>query len=54
MLVLPPNDPEVTGPVIFLAGPIQGALDWQAEAIRQLGDRAHVANPRRREFPGRA
>lgn len=54
MLISPPDDPVVVGPVIFLAGPIQGALDWQAEAIRQIGDRTHVANPRRREFPANA
>lgn len=32
--------------LIFLAGPIQGATDWQTEAIRLLNTNYHVANPR--------
>jgi len=54
LIVSPDEPPAVTGPVIFLAGPIQGAKDWQAEAARRIGDRAHVANPRRPEFPAGA
>jgi hypothetical protein len=41
---------ELQGPVIFLAGPIQGAPDWQTEAIRLLQAAApdiHLASPRR-------
>lgn len=51
-----------TDQIIFLAGPIQGARDWQREAIGHLGaeiDHAHdvyervphifIANPRRAE-----
>jgi len=37
-------------PVVFLAGPIQGAPDWQTEAAEKLltrSDRVIVANPRR-------
>ncbi len=40
-----PNDP-----LIFLAGPIQGAPDWQAEArdlIRAIDGDIHIASPRR-------
>src|SRR5437763_86015 len=54
MLIVSPEEPGVTGPVIFLAGPIQGAQDWQAEAARLIGDRVHVANPRRPVFPADA
>ncbi|CAN5379415.1 hypothetical protein BH10PAT3_BH10PAT3_3000 [soil metagenome] len=32
--------------LIFLAGPIQGAQDWQAQAIDLLDTNFHVANPR--------
>lgn len=37
-------------PIIFLAGPIQGALDWQSEAIsiiHTIEPNIVVANPRR-------
>jgi Nucleoside 2-deoxyribosyltransferase like len=47
----------VDGPMVFLAGPIQGAPHWQAEAIHWFTEHApaiHVASPRRldrsREF----
>ncbi len=46
-VISPPEYPSLLGQVIFLAGPIQGALDWQSEAIRLVNDRTHVANPRR-------
>ncbi|MGL6072525.1 MAG: hypothetical protein ACRC8S_00055 [Fimbriiglobus sp.] len=42
----------VTGPLIFLAGPIQGAPHWQAEAISWFVAHApmvSVASPRRLE-----
>ncbi|WFB36351.1 nucleoside 2-deoxyribosyltransferase domain-containing protein [Kiritimatiellota bacterium B12222] len=32
-VISPPEHPEHAHPVIFLAGPIQGAPDWHAEAI---------------------
>lgn len=41
---------EITRPVIFLAGPIQGAADWQSEAariIKRLNRNVIVASPRR-------
>ena len=46
-----PEYKEVFGPLIFLAGPIQGAPLWQPEAmdiLRDFGD-VHVASPRRLE-----
>ena len=55
MLVRPPDFPPIAGPLVFLAGPIQGAPPWQAEAIRLLGDlvpHVHVANPRREYLSG--
>jgi hypothetical protein len=45
-------DPSVTKPVLFLAGPIQGAPDWQAEAIsiiRKTRANLIIASPRRPE-----
>ena len=55
MLIVPPHYPPITGPLVFLAGPIQGAPPWQAEAIRLLNESAphlHVANPRREYLSG--
>lgn len=55
IVITPPHAPAVAGPLVFLAGPIQGAADWQAEAIGRLHALApglHVANPRRTYFPG--
>jgi hypothetical protein len=49
-LILPPNYLEVEGPMIFLAGPIQGAYKWQDEAIKIIQSSApelHIASPRR-------
>jgi hypothetical protein len=54
-ILLPPDHIEVIGPLIFLAGPIQGAADWQAEAVqilRGLAPDIHFANPRRDYPPG--
>jgi hypothetical protein len=50
LVILPPEYPAISGPLVFLAGPIQGAPDWQGEAIRLLADHApmlHIASPRR-------
>jgi len=55
LVILPPDYPAVAGSLVFLAGPIQGAPDWQADAVRLLGEFAsalHVANPRRVYLPG--
>jgi hypothetical protein len=50
MNIFPPDKPPIAGPVIFLAGPIQSAEDWQRHAVRILNEIApevHVASPRR-------
>lgn len=54
-VILPPHYPGPVGPVVFLAGPIQGAPPWQAEAAKLLHEllpELHVANPRRGYAPG--
>lgn len=54
-ILIPPNYADVVGPLIFLAGPIQGAPPWQTEAIHLLQSFApelHIANPRREYLPG--
>ena len=46
-----PERHDITGPLIFLAGPIQGAPLWQEEAIsmiRTYSDTVHIASPCRR------
>lgn len=45
----------IDGPLIYLAGPIQGTANWQAEAVAILGELApdvHVASPRAVSFTG--
>jgi hypothetical protein len=54
-LILPPEYVTAEGPLVFLAGPIQGAPDWQHQAIRLLREAApglHLACPRREYLPG--
>lgn len=54
-LLQPPTYSELVGPVVFLAGPIQGAPLWQLDAAKLLRERMpdlHVANPRRDYLPG--
>lgn len=49
-LILPPNIVELKGPLIFLAGPIQGAANWQGEAVdilHRLEPKVFVASPRK-------
>ena len=49
-LLQPPEIVEVDQPVIFLAGPIQGAPDWQSEATRiihEIEPSIVVASPRK-------
>lgn len=48
-IIISPSRLQVDGPLIFLAGPIQGAPDWQSDAIALLGKMtdAHIASPRR-------
>jgi hypothetical protein len=53
-LIYPPDYPDVSGPVVFLAGPIRGAPAWHPEAVRLLWSLAphlHVANPSPPESP---
>lgn len=53
LLLQPPEIVETDGPVIFLAGPIQGAPDWQTEAasiIHDIDSSIVVASPRR-DYP---
>ena len=49
-VIYPPKYEEIKGPVIFLAGPIQGAPDWQKEVIKiihSLRPDVYIASPRR-------
>lgn len=49
-VLLPTTIVETEGPVVFLAGPIQGAPDWQAAAIEWFATHNSalcVASPRR-------
>lgn len=49
-LITPPERPLVDGPLVFLAGPIQGAPPWQTAAAALLiraEPRVWVASPRR-------
>lgn len=49
-LITAPNYDKFEGPVIFLAGPIQGARRWQDDAIEYIlenSDGINVASPRR-------
>lgn len=51
----PPKILKITGDIVFLAGPIQGALDWQAGAVRileELNAEITIANPRRDYLDG--
>lgn len=53
LLLTPPEIVETTGPVIFLAGPIQGGPDWQTVAARLIHDidpGIIVASPRK-DYP---
>jgi len=54
-LILPPTYLErIDAPLIFLAGPIQGAYDWQSNAIKiiqSIDSELYVASPRRQIKP---
>lgn len=55
LVIQPPEIISLSGPTIFLAGPIQGALDWQAHAteiIQKLSSKTNIANPRREYLDG--
>jgi hypothetical protein len=48
-----PQVVEISGPLIFLAGPIQGAPLWHDEAIsliQKMDDSIHIASPCRRKL----
>lgn len=55
-LILHPSQfVDVKGPVIYLAGPIQGTWNWRAEAVAHIHDldpHIHIANPRANRFSG--
>ncbi len=55
-VIFPPDYVEVQdAPVVFLAGPIQGAPEWQTEAIAilsKLAPEAYVASPRKKYLDG--
>ena len=54
-VITPPNFGPVDGPLVYLAGPIEGAPDWQSEALERLlslDPSLNVANPRRPLAPG--
>jgi hypothetical protein len=54
-ILQPPKIIRLTGPTIFLAGPIQGAPDWQSDAItilQELVPGVHITNPRREYLDG--
>jgi hypothetical protein len=55
LYLLAPERAELRGPAVFLAGPIQGAPDWQSQAarlIQELDPELHVCSPRRGEVGG--
>jgi hypothetical protein len=50
LVLKPPEIVEADGKVVFLAGPIQGAPDWQSDAIKlihNLDSQLVVATPRK-------
>ena len=50
VLIAPTYD-NIEGPLIFLAGPIQGAYEWQDQAVQiihSLDSKLNIANPRRK------
>ena len=53
LFLQPPEIIKTEGPVIFLAGPIQGGPEWQADArnlIHEINPTVIVASPRR-DYP---
>lgn len=54
MIYVEAPDPEMTWPILFIAGGITGCADWQNELINLLDERELpliVVNPRRENFP---
>lgn len=55
VVLTPPEYRELSGPVVFLGGPIQQTWDWHAEAIGRFENEnpsLHIASPRREYLPG--
>jgi hypothetical protein len=49
-IIIAPHYVEVSSPIIYLAGPMEGAVDWQSEAIQYIHNKDHrlnIASPRR-------
>jgi hypothetical protein len=49
-IIIAPVYTDIKGPLIFLAGPIQGAYQWQRQAVKYIHQKApeiNIANPRR-------
>lgn len=54
-VIFPPEIKDVDKPIIFLAGPIQGAPDWQKEALQIISSLEKdlvIASPRREYIDG--
>lgn len=55
-IILPPERIDVQNtPVVFLAGPIQGAPEWQTQAIeilQRLAPELYIASPRKHYLDG--
>jgi hypothetical protein len=54
-LLQPPEIKDVIGPVLFLAGPIQDAPDWQSRAVDIVSEKNPeiiIASPRKDYAPG--
>lgn len=47
-ILISPNTETIEGPIIYLAGPINGAPDWQSDAIGHLcvNPSVHIVSPR--------
>ena len=53
LIIAPEYISNIEKPVIFLAGPIQGSIDWQSEAIKIIQAKSQnviIASPRRAVF----
>lgn len=56
VLIAPDHAADLVGSLIYLNGPIQGAIDWQDDAVDILDEFApevHVASPRAANFNGK-
>jgi len=48
-IIIAPQYKDISGPLVYISGPIYGAPDWHSEAIGMIGinDSVHIASPRR-------